>query len=169
MPKLRVRPLPLLMLLLAASLLLSNIANAVEIGQHYGGGIVVAKDSSGKHGLIAARVELEYSLEATPTAVCANYTVVSGGKTYNDWYLPTAQKMNAVYYACKLTHQPLKGNFYFVRAQVLGASLLGRMTIVDEVGTDGTKKQHNIVKMCDEDSLPPPTADSPRVIPVRDF
>ena len=88
----------LIMLALVAAVTVSSKAQAVEIGQHYAGGVVFYVDESGQHGLVAATSDLpgKYDWHNAKKA-CAAYSLTIGDQTYDDWFLPNSQQLHQLY------------------------------------------------------------------------
>jgi hypothetical protein len=70
------------------------------IGAKYKGGKIAWKDSTGKHGLIAAEMDMPGGMIYTwdsAMAVCNKYFVKEGDSTYGGWRLPTKEELNKLY------------------------------------------------------------------------
>jgi hypothetical protein len=74
----------------------------VKIGEYYGGGIVFYLNSSGQHGLIAAKADMQghspgkedgYFTWGDAKIACNN--LVSNG--FSDWFLPNKDQLNQLY------------------------------------------------------------------------
>lgn len=68
------------------------------IGAKYKGGKIAWKDSTGKHGIIAADMDIpgSYTWDSA-RLVCNNYSVTEGDSTYVGWHLPTKNELNSLY------------------------------------------------------------------------
>jgi len=86
----------------------SSAAPEIRIGSHYGGGIIFFIDQTGKHGLIAAKSDMEGSspgiaamkglsegLFNWPDAVAACRKFDGGG--FCDWILPSKEQLNHLF------------------------------------------------------------------------
>ncbi len=73
-----------------------SAATSLKIGDEYDGGKIAWLDATGQHGLIAAKSDLpsRYSWEDAKKA-CHDYKE----NGYSDWYLPTKDELNKLYYA----------------------------------------------------------------------
>ncbi|MFZ4802882.1 MAG: TIR domain-containing protein [Chlorobium sp.] len=74
-----------------------SAASMLNIGDEYGGGKIAWLDASGQHGLIAAKADLPGRDITWEAAKKACRELVNNG--YSDWYLPTKEELNKLYYA----------------------------------------------------------------------
>jgi hypothetical protein len=74
----------------------SAMASALTIGDDYGGGKIAWIDSTGRHGMIAAKADLP-DLYSWLTAKKACRDLHTNG--YRDWYLPGKDELNKLYHA----------------------------------------------------------------------
>lgn len=81
---------------------LSQAQSAIAIGAEYGGGIVFYVDGTGKHGLVAAKADMQGSSSGDGDggftwcdAEAACNALVSNG--YCDWFLPNKEQLCQLY------------------------------------------------------------------------
>ncbi len=76
--------------------------NIMNTGDNFGGGIIFYVDSTGQHGLIAAKADMPGHSEGEDEgtfnwddakAACQN--LVAGG--FSDWFLPDKEQLNQLY------------------------------------------------------------------------
>ena len=68
---------------------------SLKIGQEYQGGIIVILNSDGKSGVVAALSNLDNSMNWADANKACQDLVANG---YDDWRLPTAKELAAIYY-----------------------------------------------------------------------
>ena len=86
------------MLLFTSLSMVSACSPSPKIGDEYGGGIVFYIDSSGRHGLVAAKTDMSGQSEGhfswyDAKALCNN--LLRNG--YGDWFLPNKEQLNKLY------------------------------------------------------------------------
>ena len=124
--------------------------NALFIGKEFQGGIIFYLDETGKHGLIAAKIDLgpapwgcygtsisqarswddgeantqaiiEQCNEAgTAARLCANYVVKENGKKYTDWFMPAYYQINTILSTLK-SSSGMCSKTYWVSTEATGS------------------------------------------------
>jgi hypothetical protein len=79
-----------------------SLSSAFIVGDKYGGGVVFSVDETGKHGLIAAKADIQghsaglaegHYTWADARAACENFE--SNG--FRDWFLPNKEQLNQLF------------------------------------------------------------------------
>ena len=95
----------LLMLLLAglSMFTVSALSSAAtpQIGDSYGGGVVLYVDGTGQHGLIAAKTDVTVNISGKEKGFFTWYSAKVAANAfvegYSDWFLPNKEQLHQIY------------------------------------------------------------------------